>query len=108
MKFLPMVSGTSSIQRISALKLAAWRTWLPFSSTQPRETSTSRFSWIVTGWPLKADSASRSATRIFLTWASSPLGLDVTVSPTAMLPLSICPWNPRNSWFGRQTRWTDM
>ena len=97
MKFLPMESGTSSIQRISALKFAAWRTWLPFSSTQPRETSTSRLSWIVTGCPLNADSASWSATRIFLTSACSPLGCEVIVSPTAMLPLSIWPWKPRNS-----------
>jgi len=93
----PKVSLLSSIQRRVAWKLFATGTSALSVSTQPRLTSTSLSSWMVTACPVTASSTVLSPLRRDLTVAVSLLGSVVMVCPTFTLPLSIWPWKPRNS-----------
>ena len=102
-KLLPSVSSWSSIQRIDAVNILETERCVPFTNTDPRETSTSRSRVTVTGCPMRASSASRSVTRMEETFASSRLGSTVSVSPTDTWPLVISPANPLNDLFGLHT-----
>ncbi len=90
-KFFPWTSSISSIQRIDAVNILLTFSWVPLTRTHPRDTSTSRFSCIVSGCPFPASSTLRSARKIDCTHAFSPLGSTMTSSPAEMLPDNACP-----------------
>ena len=104
----PGNNSPSSIQRTVAVNDLLTGSSVLLASTHPLDTSTSRSNWIVTGRPFSAVCASLSPINKLLTFACSLLGNVTISSPTEICPDSICPWNPRNVWFGRHTLWTGM